>query len=61
MTTNFQTNLELFGRSTFQQRAAGLQIFMFLKLERYLTINDVMTLKDTVTGPILEKINVDKR
>ena len=35
-----------------------VQIFIFLKLERNLTINNVMTLKSTVSGPLLDQISV---
>ena len=39
-------------------RATGIQIFIFLKLERNLTINRVMPLKSTVSGPLLDQISV---
>ena len=40
-----------------QMRATGIQIFIFLKLERNSTINHVMTLKSTVSSPLLDQIS----
>ena len=39
-------------------RTTGIQIFIFLKLERNSTINHVMTLKSTVSSPLLDQISV---
>ena len=39
-------------------RATGLRVVIFLKLERYPTINRVMAPKGRVTGPILDQIRV---
>ena len=39
-------------------RATGIQLFIFLKLERNLTINHVMILKSTVSSPLLDQISV---
>ena len=39
-------------------RTTGIQIFIFLKLERNSTINHAMTLKSTVSSPLLDQISV---